>query len=123
MINTIPKGKDCWSCHWCWLGRCMHGVNYGRDVSDITECEAYIDKLDYARLKKPMTCNRAKELLEILIKDLLKTNDNAVTTAKHLLQIGFTSDELVIDFNFSEDDVEKARQDDIDKVLKVLLED
>lgn len=115
----IPKGKDCWSCHWCWLGRCMHGVNYGRDVSDITECEAYISKADYARLKKPMTCDRAIELLKLVINDLSKTSQ-VVDVIKHLLQLGFTSDELILDFNFSEDDVEKALQSEVNKVLEVL---
>lgn len=24
---------NCWQCRYSWLGRCMHGVNYGLDIS------------------------------------------------------------------------------------------
>ncbi len=111
---AIPPGKDCWSCHWCWLGRCMHGCNYGVDISDTSndfrDCNVYVSKEDYAKLKKPMTRDRAMELLRVLIDNLSVAERNN-DVIKHLLTIGFTEDELVVDFNFCRSDVEEVSKD------------
>ena len=106
----IPEGKDCWSCHWCWLGRCMHGCNYGKDVSEIVQCNEYVSKEDYAKLKKPMTRDRAMELLNAYIVHLSVAENNE-TVIKKLLFIGFTEDELVVDFGFNREEVKDAAED------------
>lgn len=100
----IPEGKNCWSCHWSWLGRCMHGCNYGVEISTITQCGSYISQEDFLKIKQPMTRDRAMELLNALIANLSVAERNN-DVIKHLLTIGFTEDELAVDFNFCRDDV------------------
>lgn len=115
--------RDCWTCHWCWLGRCMHCAYYGRDVSVIEnqpeECEGYISKEDWNKqYVAPITQERCMELLNAFINNLSVAESNT-TVLKHLLYIGFTKDELVNHFNFTETDVQDAMEgmDDYEDTL------
>jgi len=83
----------------------MHGCNYGADVSSITQCNEYITREDYQKLKKPITRDRAVELLNAVLNHMsvAERNDDVIKT---LLSIGFTEDELVVDFNFCREDIQ-----------------
>ena len=104
---------DCWTCHWCWLGRCMHGSHYGRDVSVVKdqpeECESFITREEWNKLQKPMTLNRAMELINAIINNLSVAERNK-DVIQYLLHVGFTKDELIHDFNFTKDDVDDAEE-------------
>lgn len=106
---------DCWKCHWCWLGRCMHGCHYGEDVSVVVnqpkECSAFITKEDWSKQYHPMKLDRAKELLNAVINNLSVAESNN-TVIQKLLYIGFTEDELINEFNFSIKDVKDAAEKD-----------
>lgn len=57
-----------------------------------------------------MDLERAMELLNEVI-DHISAAESCEETIKQLLQIGFTEEELVNVFNFSESDVENALED------------
>ena len=101
--------QDCWKCHWCWLGRCMHGSHYGEDVSVVKdqpqECDSFITKEDWNKQYHPMTHARCKELLNAMIDNLSVAERNN-TVIQKLLGIGFTEEELINEFNFCRNDVE-----------------
>lgn len=101
--------QDCWKCHWCWLGRCMHGSHYGQDISvkenQPKDCEAFITREDYKKQYHPMSHDRAMELLNAMINNLSVAERNNDVIEK-LLNIGFTEEELINEFNFCRDDVE-----------------
>lgn len=105
--------QDCWKCHWCWLGRCMHGSHYGLDVSVVKEqpeeCEAFITKEAWNKLQQPMTLDRAMELINAIINNLSVAERNK-DVIQYLLHVGFTAEELVHDFNFTKDDVTDAEE-------------
>lgn len=93
-------------CHWCWHNRCVNtsSGHYGEDVSGITKCDSFITSAAYRQLKKPMDIDRSMELLNAMIQHMhvAESNTNVIRT---LLNIGFTEEELVYEFNYSEDDV------------------
>lgn len=104
--------QDCWKCHWCWLGRCMHSNYYGLDVSvteeQPKECDAFISKEEWNKTYvAPMKQERCMELLNLMINNLSVAERNN-DVIKKLLDIGFTEDELVIHFNFCKSDVEEV---------------
>lgn len=103
------KKEDCWKCHWCWLGRCMHSSHYGEDVSVVTEqpeCSYYISKAEWNETYvAPMKQERCMELLNAMINNLSVAEKNS-EVIKQLLHIGFTSEELIKHFSFTNDDVE-----------------
>lgn len=107
----MSNERDCWKCHWSWLGRCMHGSHYGADISIITkqfkDCENFITNDEWNKQYRPMTIARAKTLLNSMI-DNLSVAENISTVLNTLLKIGFTKEELINEFNFSYDDVSKA---------------
>lgn len=114
---------DCWKCNWCWLGRCMHVSHYGQNVSvkdnQPQDCEGYISKEDWNKqYVAPITRERCMELLNAFINNLSVAESNT-TVLKHLLYIGFTKDELVNHFNFTEADVQDAMEgmDDYEDTL------
>lgn len=57
-----------------------------------------------------MTCERYKELLNVMIDHLsvAERNDEVI---KKLLNIGFTEEELINEFNFCEDDVNDVAEE------------
>lgn len=57
-----------------------------------------------------MKKERAMELLNSVINYVSCAN-NTPTTIQELLQMGFTEEELVAEFSFSEDDVREAAAD------------
>ena len=57
-----------------------------------------------------MNLERAKELLNAFINNLSVAESNH-TVLKHLLYLGFTRDELIHEFNYSEDDVKDAEEE------------
>jgi len=104
--------QDCWKCHWCWLGRCMDGSHYGQDVSvkkdQPKDCPAYITKEEWNKTYvPPMKQERCMELLNAMI-DNLSVAEKYSEIIKHLLHIGFTKEELINYFNFTESDIEEA---------------
>lgn len=108
------QDKDCWKCHWCWLGRCMESAHYGQDVSVIEnqpkDCKAYISKEDWNRSQvSPMSQERCMELINAIINNLSVAERNN-QVIKYLLYVGFTKDELINHFNFAESDVLDAEE-------------
>lgn len=107
----MSEERNCWKCHWCWLGRCM-GCNRGLDVSvtknQPKDCKEYITKEEWNRTHvEPLSQKRCMELLNAMIENLHVAESN-ITVIKHLLYVGFTEDELVNHFNYSRDDVKDA---------------
>ena len=110
--NGIMSNKrDCWKCHWSWLGRCMHSNHYGADISIISkqseDCKNFITNADWNKQYRPMTIARAKLLLNSMIINL-SVDKNISTVLNILFNIGFTKEELINEFNFSYDDVNEA---------------
>lgn len=107
--------QNCWSCNWCWLGRCMDASHYGQDVSveerQPKDCEVYITKEDWNKqYVTPLSQERCMELLNALINHLSVAERNN-EVIKCLLNVGFETEELITHFNFIEEDVKDAAED------------
>lgn len=100
--------QRCHECHWWWIGRCMHTSHYGQDVSVVKDqpidCESFITPEDWKKRYCPMKRKRAMELLNAVINHLSVAERNN-TVIEKLLNIGFTDEELINEFNFCREDV------------------
>lgn len=106
--------QNCWSCHWCWLGRCMDASHYGQDVSveesQPKDCISYISKEEWnKKYVAPISQERCMELINAIINNLSVAERNN-QVIKYLLYVGFTKDELINHFNFAESDVLDAEE-------------
>lgn len=110
VLDRCMEQNNCWTCHWYWLGRCQNlgSLDYGKDVSTLESqpinCNNFITKEDWEKVYHPITRERAMNLLNAMIDHLsvAERNDDVI---KKLLNIGFTDEELIHEFNFCEDDV------------------
>ena len=60
-----------------------------------------------------MTVERAKKLIDTIINGMINEEGmHVMPVIKTLIDYGFTKDELVNEFYFSEDDVEEALKED-----------
>ena len=60
-----------------------------------------------------MTVERAKKLIDTIINGMINEEGmHGMPVIKTLIDYGFTKDELVNEFYFSEDDVEEALKED-----------
>lgn len=110
VLEKELEKNNCWTCHWYWLGRCQNlgSDNYGNDVSTSDtqprNCDKFVTKEDWEKIYHPMARERAMNLLNAMIDHLSVAERNNDVIEK-LLNIGFTDEELIHEFNFCEDDV------------------